>query len=172
MALLKNAKLLRDRWQTAETLSEALRPGAKLVSLDLWLAERDILRGLGAVGVILPNDADPAVLERDLDRIAAISLTFPSFADGRAFSQARILRDRFGFRGELRANGPVIVDQYAFLLRCGFDVVVVPDDIDLAVWNRAAGRFTNVYQPAADTRVPAYRQRHLVQPEPRVALAG
>ncbi len=59
MALLKNSKLLRDRWTVAETLTEALTPGAKLVSLDLWLAERAILRGLGAVGVILPNDADP-----------------------------------------------------------------------------------------------------------------
>lgn len=172
MALLKNSKLLRDRWTVAETLAEALTPGAKFVSLDLWLAERAILRGLGAVGVVLPNDADPEVLADDLDRIAAVSLSFPSFADGRAFSQARILRDRLGFTGELRANGPVIQDQYAFLLRCGFDVVVVPDDIDVAAWNRSAGRFTNVYQPAADTKVPAYRARHLAPvAEPVAATA-
>ncbi len=113
------------------------------------------------------------MLADDLDRIAAISLTFPSFADGRAFSQARTLRDRFGFTGELRAVGPVIQDQFAFLLRCGFDVVVVPDDIDVAAWNRSAGRFTNVYQPAADQKVPAYRARHVApEAQPVAATAG
>ena len=168
MALLKNGKLLRDRWQVAETLGEALQPGAKLVSLELWQAERATLRGLGAVGVILPNDADPEVLAGDLDRIAAIVLQFPAFADGRAFSQARILRDRYGYAGEIRAEGPVFADQYSYLLRCGFDVVVVADDVNLDSWKKAASRFSNVYQPAADARIPAYRQRHTGP----VALAG
>ncbi|WP_417514159.1 DUF934 domain-containing protein [Minwuia sp.] len=168
MALLKNGKLLQDRWETAETVEEALKPGAKFVSLDLWLAERGLLRGLGAIGVILPNDADPGVLVDDLDRIAAISLSFPAFTDGRAFSQARILRDRYGFGGELRANGPVIADQYSFLLRCGFDAVVVSADIHLETWLGAAQRFRSVYQPAADDRVPAYRLRHAAP----VALAS
>jgi len=169
MALLKNGKLLRDRWQTAETLAEALMPGAKLVSLELWKAEREILRGLGAIGVILPNDADPAELAEDLDRIAAVVLSFPAFADGRAFSQARILRDRYGYAGEIRADGPVIADQYGYLLRCGFDVVVVPDDIRLETWQAAAKRFANVYQAGADAAVPAYRLRHTPSP---VALAS
>jgi uncharacterized protein (DUF934 family) len=168
MALLKNGKLLADRWETAETVEEALKPGAKLVPLALWQAERSILRGLGAVGVILPNDADPEDLADDLDRIAAVSLSFPAFADGRAFSQARVLRDTLGFQGEIRAVGPVIADQYGFLLRCGFDSVVVSPDIDVDTWLRAARRFGDVYQPAADDRIPAYRRRHA---EP-VALAS
>ncbi|WP_416899816.1 MAG: DUF934 domain-containing protein [Minwuia sp.] len=168
MALLKNGKLLRDRWLVADTLEEALRPGAKLVSLELWQAERETLRGLGAVGVILPNDADPEVLAGDLDRIAAVVLQFPAFADGRAFSQARILRDRHGYTGEIRAEGPLIADQYGYLLRCGFDVVAVADDVNLDSWRKAASRFANVYQPAADARIPAYRQRHTAP----VALAS
>lgn len=170
MALLKNGKLLFDRWEVAETVAEALKPGAKFVSLDLWQAEREILRGKSAIGIILPNDADPEILADDLDRIAAISLSFPAFADGRAFSQARILRDRLGFSGELRAVGPVMADQYAFLLRCGFDAVIVPADIHLPTWLKAADRYQSAYQPASDAKVPAYRLRAFVPQQ--VALAS
>ncbi|GJL88128.1 MAG: oxidoreductase [Minwuia thermotolerans] len=162
MALLKNGRLIQDRWTTVDNLTDALKPGGVLVPLELWLAERDTLRGKSAVGVILPNDADLDLLADDYDRIAAIVLTFPSMVDGRAFSQARLIRERFGFDGEIRARGPVIADQYLYLLRCGVDAVEVPDDTNVESWLRNARRFSAVYQPAADDRIPAYRRRHLV----------
>lgn len=162
MALLKNSRLIPDRWQTVETVTDALKPGGVFVPLELWLDERGTLRGKSAIGVILPNDADPGVLADDYERLAAVALVFPGFADGRAFSQARLIRERYGFQGEIRARGPVIPDQYLYLLRCGFDSVEVPDDTDLEVWLRNARRYTTFYQAAADERVPAYRRRHLV----------
>lgn len=160
MALIKQGRVLQDRWRTAGTATEALKPGAFFVSLELWQAERQLLRGKSAIGIILPNDAEPAMLAGDLDRIAAISLQFPAFTDGRAFSQARILREHLGFRGEIRAEGPLIPDQYHFLLRCGVDTVVVGDDVIPQPWLDAARRYGAVYQPAADDRIPAYRGRH------------
>lgn len=164
MALLKNGRLIQDRWTTVDNLTDALKPGGVLVPLELWLAERETLRGKSAVGVILPNDADLDQLGEDYDRIAAIVLTFPSMVDGRAFSQARLIRERFGFDGEIRARGPVIADQYLYLLRCGVDAVEVPDDTNVERWLRNARRFSAVYQPAADDRIPAYRRRHLSAP--------
>lgn len=160
MALIKQGRVLQDRWQTAETATDALKPGAFFVSLELWQAERELLRGKGAIGIVLPNDAEPDVLADDLVRIAAISLRFPAFTDGRGFSQARILREQLGFRGEIRAEGPLIPDQHQFLLRCGVDTVVIGDDADPEPWLKAAKRYRAVYQPAADDRIPAYRGRH------------
>ncbi|WP_164516596.1 DUF934 domain-containing protein [Minwuia thermotolerans] len=160
MALIKQGRVLQDRWQTAETATEALKPGAYFVSLELWQAERELLRGKTAIGITLPNDTDPEVLAPDLDRIAAVALRFPAFTDGRGFSQARTLREHLGFRGEIRAEGPLIPDQHQFLLRCGVDAVVVDDAADTGPWLAAARRYRSVYQPAADDRIPAYRGRH------------
>ncbi|MEC9346713.1 MAG: DUF934 domain-containing protein [Pseudomonadota bacterium] len=160
MALLKNGRLLEDRWVDADSLDGALRPGGVLVPLELWKAERLTLRGKSAVGVVLPNTADPAELAGDYERLAAVALQFPAFADGRAFSQARVIREKHGFKGEIRARGPLIPDQYLYLLRCGFDAVELPEGTDIEVWLRNARRYTTFYQPAADDRVVAWRRRH------------
>jgi len=133
------------------------------------VAERGPLGGKGGVGVLLPNDASLAVLADAYGRIATRVLPFPSMVDGRAFSQARLIRERFGFDGEIRARGPVIADQYIYLLRCGVDAVEVPEDTVVETWLRNARRFSAVYQPAADDRVPAYRRRHLA---PQTAIAS
>lgn len=160
MALLKNGRLLEDRWVDADSLDGALRPGCIFVPLELWQAERQTLRGKSGIGVVLPNTADPAVLAGDYDRLAGVALLFPGFADGRAFSQARVIRQKFGFTGEIRARGPLIPDQYLYLLRCGFDAVEVPEGTDIEVWLRNARRYSTFYQPAADDRVVAWRRRH------------
>ncbi|MES0874536.1 DUF934 domain-containing protein [Sinimarinibacterium thermocellulolyticum] len=104
--------------------------GRAIVSLARWQAERDTLAAAAPkVGVLLPNTADlaevwPSIADRDL-----LCLSFPAFGDGRAYSQARSLRERYGYAGELRATGAaVVVDQAAELLRCGFDAFALRAD--------------------------------------------
>lgn len=81
-------------------------------------------------GVTVPNDVDIETLEADLPRLGVIALQFPKWVDGRAYSQARLLRSRFGYRGELRAIGEVLVDMLPFLQRTGFDAVQLRADQD------------------------------------------
>jgi len=80
------------------------------------------------IGVRLPNSADPSVAIDHVLGVDAVSIPFPSFADGRGFGLARWLR-RLGYEGRLRATGHLIADQYAFALRCGFDEVEISDDL-------------------------------------------
>ena len=92
----------------------------------------------------LPNDADPLTL--DLVGVARIDLHFPKFSDGRAFSQARLLRQRLKFAGEIRATGDVLIDQLVQMARCGFDVAVLREGVDLADAQRQFDRFSAFYQ--------------------------
>ena len=82
------------------------------------------------IGVIWPNSRGVAELVPYLDRLALVALVFPSFRDGRGYSQARLLRERYDFRGELRATGDVLRDQFLFLTRAGFDAFEVKKEAD------------------------------------------
>ena len=102
-----------------------------------------------AAGVLVPNDAEPESLKPLFPRLGLIAVDFPSFADGRGFSIAVRLRD-LGFSGRLRACGPVIADQFAYLLSCGFDEVSVPEDVadrqPADQWMAQLSKFTAGYQ--------------------------
>ncbi|WP_420465353.1 DUF934 domain-containing protein [Panacagrimonas sp.] len=141
---------------------EPVPHGARvLVSLAHWQAQAErISEAAAAVGVLLPNTADILDLAPRLRYLPLIVLEFPSFADGRAYSQARLLRDRVGFTGQLRATGAAVVrDQIAFLHRCGFNAFELRADQDLAACLRAAAELTPAYQPAQDTRPLVRRLR-------------
>lgn len=103
----------------------------------------------------MPNDADPLV--QDLAGIDRIDLHFPKFTDGRAFSQARLLRQRRQFRGEIRATGDVLIDQLVQMARCGFDVAVLREGVDLADAQRQFDRFHGFYQGDAAHPLPHFR---------------
>lgn len=107
---------------------------------------------------IEPGD-DARELLSHLDRIALVEVNFPVFGDGRGYSAARILREA-GYEGELRAVGDVLVDQLAFMRRCGFDSFAPEKPLDEADAKAALERFPNVYQPAADDAVPIWKLRH------------
>ncbi len=92
----------------------------------------------------LANDANP--FELDLAGVDRIDLNFPKFTDGRAFSQARLLRQRLQFTGELRATGEVLIDQLVQMARCGFDVAVLREGVDMADAQRQFDRFQGFYQ--------------------------
>ena len=104
------------------------------------------------LGVLWPNDRRVAELAPWLDRLALVALAFPNFRDGRAYSQARLLRERYGFRGELRATGDVLRDQFLFLIRAGFDSLEVKKDADAAAFAEAVGALQRVL--SAERRRP------------------
>jgi len=95
----------------------------------------------------LPNDADPRTL--DLSGVTRIDLHFPKFTDGRAYSQAFLLRRRLGFAGELRATGDVLIDQLVQMQRTGFDVAVLREGLDPSAAQRQFDRFAGFYQGSA-----------------------
>ena len=95
----------------------------------------------------LPNDADPRTL--DLSGVTRIDLHFPKFTDGRAYSQAFLLRRRLGFAGELRATGDVLIDQLVQMQRTGFDVAVLREGLDPSAAQRQFDRFVGFYQGSA-----------------------
>jgi uncharacterized protein (DUF934 family) len=111
-------------------------------------------------GVLWPNSRRVAELAPHLDRLALVALEFPKFRDGRAYSQARLLREHYGFRGELRATGDVLRDQFIFLVRAGFDAFEVKKDADVAAFSSEIARHTVFYQPTGDGRLPVAQARH------------
>jgi uncharacterized protein (DUF934 family) len=131
-----------------------------IVSAARLIAEADaILRRQAPTGVLWPNNRRVAELAPHLDRLALVALEFPKFRDGRAYSQARLLRETYEFRGELRATGDVLRDQFMFLLRAGFDAFEVKKDADAAVFASEIARHSVFYQPTGDGRVAASRAR-------------
>ena len=140
MPLIKDVEFVDDPW-VAVADEEVLPEGAPaIISLARWQAERDTLAGRSApLGIRLCADQPPAEIADDLDRFQVIALEFPSFGDGRAYSYARLLRERFGYRGELRAVGNVLRDQALFMRRCGFDTFEVAEGTGVAGWREAVG---------------------------------
>ena len=135
-------------------------PGDVIVSLTRFQNEGDALLGEGRrLGVRLNADEAPEALAYDLARLDVIALHFPKFRDGRPYSAARILRERLGFTGELRAVGDVLLEQAVFMRRCGFDAFEPADGSTPAQWTTAALRFRHVYQRAEDGREPAFAER-------------
>ena len=139
---------------------EAIPDGDVVVSLTRFEADAEALLGQGrAVGVRVASDESVEDLAYDLPRIAMVALVFPKFGDGRAYSSARLLRERYGFTGEVRAVGDILREQAGFMVRCGFDAFEPADGSGLEQWAAAASRFRHVYQRGSDTREPAFVER-------------
>ena len=137
---------------------DAIPDGAVILSLARFQAEGDALIGR-QVGVRIQSDEAVEDLAYDLPRIAVVALVFPKYRDGRAYTSARLLRERFGYGGEIRAVGDVLREQAGFMVRCGFDAFVPADGSSAEEWAAAASRYRHVYQRAADDRVPAFVER-------------
>ena len=134
--------------------------GDVILSLTRFQTEGDRLLSEGrAVGVRLESAEEVEALAYDLPRLSVVALAFPKFGDGRAYSYARLLRERFGFKGEVRAVGDVLREQAGFMVRCGFDAFEPADGATPEAWTKAARRFRHVYQRAADSRPPAFAER-------------
>lgn len=156
MTLLRDGRPVEERYIDARGLDELPDSGALIVSLAQWQAHRPALLGRpDPVGVRLRSDEHPQALAGDLPRLAVIALEFPKFRDGRAYTYARLLRERFGYRGEIRAVGDVLQEQLLYMQRCGFDVFELPDDRALPAWQAVTGDHTVWYQATGDGRTPA-----------------
>lgn len=139
---------------------QELVQGDLIISLTRFQADGERLLSEGRkVGVRLEAGEEVEALAYDLPRIAVVALAFPKFRDGRHYSNARILRERYSFTGEARAVGDVLREQAGFMLRAGFDAFEPADGSTSQQWEAATGRYRHVYQRAADGRVPAFVER-------------
>lgn len=156
MALIKNGEPATDPFVDATVLDSIPEQGALLVTLGQWRQHRETLVVRDApLGVMLTSDEHPENIAEDLDKLALVALEFPVFRDGRAYSYARLLRERYGFEGELRAVGDVLVEQLHYMHRVGFNAFQIDSDEPLEDWQTAAGEFSVWYQPAGDDRPAA-----------------
>lgn len=160
MPLVKAGRVVEDRF--VRILDDAAIPEGVpvLVPAARFLADSTELTARNApIGVLWPNHRNVSEIAPHLARLALVALVFPTFRDGRAYSQARLLRGRYGFRGELRATGNVLRDQFLFLVRAGFDAFEVKKDADAGSFASAVARYTVFYQPAEDASPSADRER-------------
>src|SRR5882757_830741 len=160
MPLVKNGKISGDAFVHVADDAPVPGDGAILISAARFLDDAEALsRRVGRTGVIWPNNRDVDDLVPYLDRLAAVALVFPTFRDGRAYSQARLLRERYKYSGELRATGQVLRDQFVFMLRAGFDSFEVKKDSDAEAFVSTVKRYSVFYQPTGDGRVTALHRR-------------
>jgi uncharacterized protein (DUF934 family) len=138
---------------------EPVPPGDVTVSFTRFMAEGEALLSGRALAVRVEPDQPVEDLAYDLHRLAAVALAFPRFGDGRAYTSARLLRERYGYTGEVRAVGQALREQALHMVRCGFDAFEPADGSTPEDWAAAAGRYRHVYQRAADARAPAFVER-------------
>ncbi|MBI3700967.1 MAG: DUF934 domain-containing protein [Afipia sp.] len=166
MPLVKGGAIVVDEFTHLADDAPLPVGGAVLLAAGRFLADPNaVLSRNGKTGVIWPNNRDLDELVPHLSKLATVALVFPIFRDGRAYSQARLLRERFKFKGELRATGQVLRDQFMFMLRAGFDSFEVKKESDAKAFAEAAHRFTVFYQPTGDGRVTAFHRRLMRMPE-------
>ena len=159
--LIKNRAVVDDRWTLLRDAAsaESIPPSEPvIVPLSLWKSRRDELAARGDVGVWLAAADDPAELAGDTATLPLIAVDFPQFTDGRGYSIGRLLRERYGFAGELRAIGDVQRDQLYYLAQCGFNAFAIRADhnVDDALAGLAA--FSDGYQ-LTNARTPWFRRR-------------
>ncbi|AMD00982.1 MULTISPECIES: DUF934 domain-containing protein [Halomonas] len=145
-----------DRWTLIREPEAALPDGPAIVPLALWREQA----GNQQRAPLLGSDTElTPELAAELADAPLIAIDFPKFTDGRGYSMARLLRERFGYAGEIRAVGDVLVDQVFFLTRCGFDALSLREDQWLEDALQALNAFSRAYQPAVDEPEPLFRHR-------------
>lgn len=162
MSLIKSRRICRNPWRHVAD-DQPPGDGPVTVTLSRWLAEGDTLRGRSDRGVRLAPGDDVAELAGELATLPVVALDFSAFADGRAYSQAHLLRQRYGYTGELRALG-VRRDHAAFMERCGIDALELADGEDPDAVLAALDAISVKYQPATDGVAWIFRRRDALDP--------
>ena len=159
--LIKQGQLIQDDWLRLERLEdgESLPDGKLLVPVSVWQARRGELVEREQLGIWLDSDEEPACISNDLHHFELVAINFPLFADGRGYSCARLLRERYNYTGELRAIGDVLIDQLYYLKRCGFDAFALRSDQNLQLALASLAPFSESYQAATDQPIPLFRRR-------------
>jgi uncharacterized protein (DUF934 family) len=163
--LIKERRVAEDTWQRLERGADGALPatperGDVIIPLELWLERRaSLLAYPGRLGVWLDSHEKPETLAGDVDRFAVIAVNFPKYQDGRGYSIARLLRERYGYRGELRAIGEVARDHLFYMAAVGFDAFALREgeNVDEAI--AAFSDFSESYQSSVKQPVPLFRRR-------------
>jgi len=172
--LLKDERIASDSWQLLEggaarwlTVGEdgfvPDFPGEADLIAPLALLKargKELFERAGRTGVMLEPHEDPAEIAQTLAQLSLVAVRFPKFGDGRGYSSARLLRERHGYRGELRAVGDVLRDQLLFMKRSGFDSFSLRDDQDPAEAISAFSEFSEQYQASSTEPQPLFRRRY------------
>jgi uncharacterized protein (DUF934 family) len=160
MQIIKNGAIVDDAWVHVADGADLPAQGDIIVSLARYREERDKLRSRnGKVGVRLAADQQAQLLEELLPELSVVAIEFPTFKDGRGYTAARMLRDRFAYKGEVRATGDVLRDQLNAMRRCGFDAYELKAGKDIQGALQAFSEFSETYQGAADDPRPLFRRR-------------
>lgn len=161
--LIKNGEVVNDSWHLLDkdaTLEGLPNSDSIIVPLALWLEHSHALKARdGGLGVWLDSDEEVESIADDLQQFQVIALNFPVFSDGRNYSNARLLRDRYQYQGEVRAIGDVLRDQLFFMQRCGFDAFALRADRNADEALESLKDFSNTYQAATDQPLPLFRRR-------------
>jgi uncharacterized protein (DUF934 family) len=161
MALIRKRKVVEnDSWTLVSDDSEVPPSGDVIVGLARFSEDRAKLLARGdKLGVRIDPTDDVSPLAEHLDALGIVAVNFPKFADGRGYSKARMLRDRHGYKGELRAVGDVLPDQLYLMQRCGIDAFALKDGKDTEKAIACLDHLTVAYQGASDDERPLYRRR-------------
>lgn len=160
--MIKDGKVIENTWSLVplnDDNSDVSVPAAQaIVPLASWQAQAE-LQQREDIGVWLSNDTDLSQIAQSLTELPVIAIDFPGFMDGRGFSLARLLRERYGYQGEIRAIGHIIRDQLCYLKRCGFNAFTFDDSVDVDAALASLNDFTEAYQTSVDMPQPLFRRR-------------
>jgi uncharacterized protein (DUF934 family) len=158
--LLKDGNVIDNSWQLVDADTDALPQGDILISTSQWHKQQDVLADrAGAVGVWIDSHEESEAFADGIIALPVIAINFPKFADGRGFSLARLLRERYGYSGEIRAIGEIIRDQLFLMQRCGFNAFAFDTELDLAEASKSLQDFSDAYQVAVDQPEPLFKRR-------------
>jgi uncharacterized protein (DUF934 family) len=176
--IIKDRNVVTDPWLRLElntdgSLPPVPPPGDVIVPLAMWHGQRDqLISRPSRLGVWLDSHEEPAAIAEDLRLFGVVAVNFPKFGDGRGYSIARLLRERYGWKGELRAVGDIFRDQIFFLSSCGFNAFALREGEDLLDALAAFRDFSDTYQATVEQPLPLFRRRHLVSPDAHVVVVG
>lgn len=163
--LIKDGVITENTWAfiakaEGEAAAVAVPAGQALIPVAVWLAQKDQLQNRTDIGVWIDSDETAELIAEDANRFAVIGINFPGFMDGRPFSTARLLRERYGFKGELRATGNFIRDQLCYLRRCGVNAFAFANpEANLEEAVKSLSDLQEYYQAAVDQPLPLFRRR-------------
>jgi uncharacterized protein (DUF934 family) len=158
--ILKDSLVVSDNWSLLDESAESLPAGDILLSYNQWENFADQYSShSGSIGVWLEGHAEIEQIIEPLIDLPLIAINFPKFADGRGFSSARLIRERYNYSGELRAIGGFIRDQLYLLKRCGFNAFQFSDEIELSDAAESLKDFSENYQVSVDQENPLFRRR-------------
>ncbi|MFT5592663.1 MAG: hypothetical protein ACI8SR_001025 [Oceanicoccus sp.] len=157
--LINQTTTLENTWEIVSDYESDLPQGSILVESNYWLDNKAALQARGDVAIYLNGDADLESLKDELVNFDLIAVNFPAFADGRGYSLARLLKERYNFQGEIRAIGDVLLDQLYFMKRCGFDTYLLKDGLKAEKALQYFASFSDPYQLAYDVQTPLFRRK-------------